>query len=62
MSQCLYFNRRGMEAKSAVWEVLQSTHVFADWDAISEQSGVNRTCAVCCVVDVVCVDSDEGRA
>ena len=61
-SKCFYFDRRGMKAKSAVGKIFQSAHVLADGDAIAQQDRVSGTRAIGCVVDVVGVDPDEGRA
>ena len=49
-----------MEAESTIREIFQSTHVFANRDAIAEQNRMRWTRAIRCVIDVVRIDSDEG--
>ena len=48
-----------METESAIREIFQSTHVFANRDAIAEQDRMRWTRAIRSVVDVVRIDSDE---
>src|SRR5688572_3643838 len=60
-TKSFYLDGCSMEAKSLIRERVKPTHVFADWDLVSKQCGVNRAGSVCCVINVVGVDSYECR-
>src|SRR5687767_12384849 len=57
---CLYFNRCGVEAKAVVRQVLQTTHMFTDWNPIAQQRCMNWTRAVGGIINIQRVDPDKG--
>ena len=55
------FDRDGIKAESTIRELLESSEVFDDGDARTEQRGVNWAMEGCGIVDIEGVDADECR-
>src|SRR5687768_2758668 len=48
-----------METEAFIREVFERTHMLADGDGSAEQDRMCRACAICCVIDVVGIDSHK---